>query len=291
MLLVGLEANSALAQAYTINLNGPWISGSIEVSFFSAPEWAANELRNAMSTWNNAQKWFAHDYFPNSKAYELRESNVSSITVQFFTNPNDLTGPLRGYLCGVVIRHQGDLIVRVEMQAALRAVDGSELSTTNLFKLGLHCFGNALGLYSLGSFPSDVMFGPISSVDALNRMDNSPSTLDLYGLHLLANGPNGSTPPSAATLPASIPYGPAPTVSIGSTTVSVTVSEAGSSSLATTAQSSTLTPPATELISTSSQTVAGTVLSSGLLVVAVLIAFVVLAMVGYRKRASRRKES
>lgn len=144
-----------------------------------------------MQVWNQSQIWFKQTYFASGQVYFLVSADKKAeITVRFigvnvhgnYAGLTNFTSWKNNQIMGVLITIAGitTSIPNTDEEEAIRSVT-------------LHEFGHALGL-GHAPLPADIM--------SLYANAESPSTLDLYAVHVLAEG---STPPSA-TLPTQIPY-------------------------------------------------------------------------------------
>jgi hypothetical protein len=208
-IIIGLLLISAIGLAptvqaatqtqYTIPLGvSRWNQYEIAFKIQSTPKWAHDTVLVAMNLWNQAQEWFKQAYYPNGLVYHLSESQNSTNQVAF---ENTYSPDYGGYAQG---DRNGRTTTRSEVVLVLVYASGREISPEVLLELAVHEFGHVLGLEHTAVL-SDIMCST-----KLNQCENTdnvlPSTLDLYAVHIIAEGQL----PTSITLPASITYMPAP---------------------------------------------------------------------------------
>lgn len=214
---------------YTIPLEPRGWGGPINVQIQSTPTWAHNIVLHAMTTWNEAQAWFRDTYYPHTSIYTLVEATISGDAIVTFTNtltPEGWRGSTKSIQEGLT-----RTIIDVQW--------GPDYTNT----LALHELGRVLGLDS-AIYSQDLM--NIVNIDRIH----APSTLDLYGVHLLAGGSQSTS----ATLPANIPYYLYPLVTATTsyqTWATQTVSEITTSSSTTSTMPQLLTSQASNMRSES----------------------------------------
>jgi hypothetical protein len=144
-----------------------------------------------MQTWNNAQQWFAKKYYPNSRIYTFQESPNGMVKVTF---TNNLTRCGKSWGAGCTYLTYGiGRNVTLWIRTSQPAIQGNSE----------HELGHVLGLDHT-TISSDLMYYHPDIYSDNNGLDNTPSTLDLYAVHLLAT--SSGQVPASVTLPSNIPY-------------------------------------------------------------------------------------
>lgn len=182
-------------QLYQIPLyRARWAISTIDVAIPSSPATAHEAVSQALDVWNQAQIWFTSKYFPNGHVYSFEAVDSGAINVVFSTS-----GEIEN-----LTSSQGNLGYADLSISAHVTIDGGEVyldvNGVNLY-LALHEFGHILGL---GHVAQDGNRTSCTIPDLMCHWVNPawPSTLDLYALHLLAEGQT----PLSVTLPTKIPY-------------------------------------------------------------------------------------
>ena len=165
---------------------------AIGVRVPSDPSWVHDTVLEAMEIWNHAQEWFVQKYYPKENhTYILKASTSGQIIVVFENKTNSEYIGLTNYV------HIGGRIVRATITLAV--IESSQALDCTL-NLALHEFGHGLGLGGANSnnTSNDLMWDK----SATSCDFQTPSTLDLFAIHVLAAGGT----PRSVTLPSNIPY-------------------------------------------------------------------------------------
>jgi hypothetical protein len=180
----------------SISLIGRWGKYDISVRIPNQPKWAYDAVVNATETWNAVQLWFKEMYYPNSVTYVfLTQPRLTQADVTVNFTENWINGTDAGLTSPLIFNHVIQSVT----------VGISTLQPPIMRTIALHEFGHVLGL-GHSNYTGDLM--DISTI----HPNNSPSTLDLYAVHELAEGRVPQTP---ITLPNGIPYEASPPVSVG----------------------------------------------------------------------------
>jgi hypothetical protein len=203
---------SSRAYEYSIRLIGfRWTTPSISVTI--CPTGCGdyyNLTLEAVQTWNEALKWYHDNYASKGLLYQFVATNSGSsqVRIDFGTIPNcpDCIGVADQEL------DFSDGISYFGYVTASVAITVSTGAYSRMVILGTiaHELGHALGLGHT-SYSDDLMYeyvdtpyAPISAV--------YPSTLDLYGVQVVADSPFGKNLdshfviPIPVTLPSNVPY-------------------------------------------------------------------------------------
>jgi len=188
------------ANSYQIPLRGSGYP-SLRVSVEVPHGWAADSVRQAMQIWNEAQIWFAKTYFPNGKVYTFTESGTQYVHV-IWVPYNPVFGGRAESNC-MANDVEGVAGVSCTVSLVLTYSNGTNMTPALILHGALHEFGHVLGLGHPDLDIPDELMNPKRDSNAL-----TPSTLDLYAVHLLANtiGKTSSLAGVVVTLPANIPY-------------------------------------------------------------------------------------
>jgi hypothetical protein len=210
-LLIAVRFSIVPAQAqstYWIGTEGVlWSDPRIQINMPSSPSVLAEDLPQAMVIWNQAIKWFESTYYPLDESYYsfISSVNGAGVTIQAVdlqTLQSLCSGSTSTTIaCGhYMVNSDSGFIVSAYVE-----ILASDLTATNPAHLlaVVIALGTLLGLIEYSTpcpFSTDLMCGSSSIL--------YPSTLDLYAVHLLANGKRATT----VTLPGNIPYQQAPIV-------------------------------------------------------------------------------
>ena len=175
----------AHAQAtYTIPISSIWQTGRIIVQIQSTPTWAHDSVIQAMQIWNQAQQWFRTTYYPTGGVLKLVEGSPGDAVVTFAWNP---------IICGAYGSAGGCTTSWSGYNAHAKTTIDLQWGPDYTSAIAVHELGRVLGI-GTATYPQDLM--------NINNDVHMPSTLDLYGVHLLASGSSAHS----ATLPPQIPY-------------------------------------------------------------------------------------
>lgn len=178
---------------YTIPLNGRWAKYELGVKIPTEPAWAHDAVVYALQIWNEAQEWFGQKYFPDGNMYRFLPSVSGQVAFTFLKAYNE-------YYSGFtqVRKDSSNMYVSAAVRVVLVYQDGDYIEPNLITTIATHELGHVLGLGHT-QVQTDLMYvGP----GWQDTRKNTPSTLDLYGIHMLASGRH----PQSVTLPSGIPY-------------------------------------------------------------------------------------
>jgi hypothetical protein len=194
LLLAGVVHAS---QDLSIPINGRYSTLTIPVEIPSTPRWAHDVVLNASTAWNEAQVWYQQSTSSTGNSYSLVESDQATATISF-SMPQAVSGVAVGWTIYQFASSSKTTIVSSQTfldPSVFNPLQENNITARQLaFRLAIHELGRVLGLGSVLD-GRDVM-------DPRNtpaRASQPPmiSTLDLYAVHILAQG----SAPSFVTLP------------------------------------------------------------------------------------------
>lgn len=197
---------------YMIPLEGGrWGTYRISIGIPSNPAWEQLALLDAINVWNQSQSWFADTYYPGGKLYTFVQLPPKTV----INSPDELPLVTVSFSNVTSVNRVGEVDMTLSPSKAFtssvlvlpRSYMGQVLNSSYspwFTRLALHTLGHVLGLDEVQGF-CDLMEGQNSSCRVA-----SPSTLDLYALHILAGG----SMPSNVTLPRDIPYQETPATAV-----------------------------------------------------------------------------
>ncbi|MGA3406947.1 MAG: hypothetical protein ABSD49_14550 [Candidatus Bathyarchaeia archaeon] len=188
--VISLPFVQADSGPYVIPLEGPrWNSNIIHVHVTSGQDWQQNQTYQAMQVWNQAQLWFAKEYFPNSSVYTFEVGDSSAPVQVTLLNSSTVVGSIQGWT-----DYHAQNGIMESANVKLCAKNSAEA----VLLLSVHELGHVLGIGHVSCCEKDVM-NPYPVTDHVSAF---PSTLDLYAVHVLAAG----FVPTFVRLPNNIPY-------------------------------------------------------------------------------------
>jgi hypothetical protein len=184
------------AQTYGQPMVGTsWNMRAILVSVPNSPSWARDTIYQALDSWNKAQSWFLQNYEPCQTNFEyalvIAGTTPAQVTVHFVNDTGQSWTGLTQVPSSGIINNETISIVLERL-----------LSQGDLQPVIEHELGHVLGLDHT-SISYDLMY---PARDAYGGGTLSyPSTLNLYGVYLLAAGCRFMSGDTIA-LPRQIPY-------------------------------------------------------------------------------------
>ena len=182
----------------SIPIQGRYSVLTIKISIPTTPKWAHDVVLNATIAWNKAQLWNLQNN-PNATVYEFVEADDGTATSTVsFSMPAAYASIAVGWTEYKFAPGSRTSIVSTQTYLTptiFNAAQGSNATARNYaFWLALHELGRILGLGSILD-GKDVMEPRYTAA----RVTQVPtlSTLDLYALHVLAQG----SAPNFVTLP------------------------------------------------------------------------------------------
>jgi len=178
--------------AYVIPLEGArWASTVIPVFVFGGDEEQQNQFLQAIKMWNEAQLWFAREYFPNSSVYTFELGGTSAPVQVTLLNSSIVVENIEGWTS---YRAENGVIESASVTIAAAHPDHA------LLVLIAHELGHVLGL---GDDPICCKTDLMNAFPIVNNASALPTTLDLYALHILSVA---YAIPSTVWLANQIPY-------------------------------------------------------------------------------------
>ena len=174
------------ATAYSIPINGRFVTSRIALKIPSTPKWAHDIVLNASVAWNNGQLWFQHTYFPEGNVYTFVESDPANVTITYAMPP--LCAGLAVGWTDYTFAPSSTAIISartyLDPSVFTPAQENNGTARQYAFRLALHELGRVLGLGNLID-GNDIM-DPLATP---TRATQPPmiSTLDLYAVHVLAS--------------------------------------------------------------------------------------------------------
>jgi len=174
------------ATAYSIPVNGRFVTSRITLKIPSTPKWAHDIVLNASLAWNNGQLWFQHMYFPDGNVYTFVQSDHANVTVTYALPPlcSGLAVGWTDYTFGPSSTAIVSARTYLDPSVFNAAQESNVTARQYGFRLALHELGRVLGLGNLID-GNDIM-DPLATP---TRATQPPmiSTIDLYALHVLAS--------------------------------------------------------------------------------------------------------
>lgn len=191
-IIIAFPPVHADSDVYVIPLEGArWSSNTIQVYISGGEEWQQNQTLQAMQLWNQAQMWFAREYFPNSSVYTFEPGDISAPVQVTLLNSSTMEGNILGW---TDYHTQNGVIESVNVRIA------ATNSAHAVLVLSAHELGHVLGLGDdVICCKKDLM----NAFPIVNNVSALPTTLDLYALHVLAIA---NAIPSFVWLSNGIPY-------------------------------------------------------------------------------------
>jgi hypothetical protein len=196
-----LAAPTAAQNTYWIATEGLlWPNPLIQINIPSSQTVLGNDLPQAMTIWNDAIRWFESTYYPLNRGYTFIPSpNGAGVTIRSVdlqTLQSFCPYSTSGVRACTDFVYDRDSQYIEEAYVEILTSNANATTPSYLYDVVV-ALGTLLGLIQYPTpcpLATDLMCG--------NRSTLSPSTLDLYAIHLLANG----KPVTTVHLPENIPY-------------------------------------------------------------------------------------
>jgi predicted Zn-dependent protease len=134
---------------YLIPLEGSrWDSSIILVHVYGGQDWQRHETYQAMQIWNEAQLWFAREYFPNSSVYKFKADDGSAPVQVKLLDQSTVVGSIQAW---TDYRAQNGTMESASVTIAARN------SREAVLPLSLHELGHALGVDHVSCCERDLM--------------------------------------------------------------------------------------------------------------------------------------
>jgi hypothetical protein len=222
-----------------------WPIRNIYVNIRNGPQYARQDVINAMKQWNNSQTWFQKTYglTPLKPIYNLILSNNTSDTVQITFNQTQ-TSRDWGYTQSNFSWDSSSnkfTQVTANISIILSLNDGTTLDNVAIQTIATHELGHLLGLAHVEHT------GDLMNTFVGNFYDvKTPTTLNLYTIYQISNITEYGSIPSYYTLPNTIPYIQSPhNITTQTTTSTTTIAKQEAAKIVTVNITHTVTQPVT----------------------------------------------
>ena len=143
-----------------------------------------------MQVWNQAQVWFAREYFPNSSVYMFEVGDSSAPVQVKLLNSAAVVGSIQAW---TDYHAQNGTMESASVQI------GAKNPADAILVLSVHELGHVLGIGHVSCCEKDLM----NAYPVHNSASYIPTTLDLYAVHILASS---DLVPNQVLLPNKVPY-------------------------------------------------------------------------------------
>ena len=187
LVLTILATPSAAAQP-SIPINGRYSIITVKIYIPAYPKWAHDTVLKAAIAWNQAQLWSLRNN-PSKMFYFLEADESTATSIVSFSMPSAYSTLAVGWTCYTFAPGSTTEITSTQTYlnpSIFNASQASNVTATRYgFWLALHELGRILGLGSVLD-QHDIM-DPLYTPERINGVPQL-STLDLYALHVLAQG-------------------------------------------------------------------------------------------------------